>query len=150
MPTLGPGTRYLNPQSPQARIMAMGSKLAKHRDLINATQAFANLSPYLKLLEKDSFRSFLQAQPPETYIDNQALEGFIDFFKKRDCPSECAHCNYCQEVADKVVRLDQNEAREYVSVLSRFLDDLTSSRIFKFNAAEQKEGGHNEQSGCYY
>jgi Collagenase and related proteases len=129
-------TKYANPSSALSRVVELGPKLTKHKDLIRATQDSATLHPHMKLLENENFRSFLHAQPPETYIDNQALEGFIDFFKKQDCLSGCSHCNYCQRVADEAVRLDQNEAREYVSVLNRFLDDLTSSRIFKFNVAE--------------
>jgi len=77
-----------------------------------------------------SFHSLIQAQPPKTYIDNQALEGFIDFFKKQDCLSECSRCNYCQKIADKVVKLDRQETNEYISVLKKFIDDLTTSRIF--------------------
>jgi collagenase-like PrtC family protease len=67
---------------------------------------------------------------PKVYIDNQALEGFIDFFKKQDCLSKCAHCNYCQEIASKVIKLDHREVDEYVAGLKNFLNDLTSSRIF--------------------
>ncbi len=70
------------------------------------------------------------ASPPKVYIDNQALEGFIDFFKKQDCLSGCSQCNYCQEIADKVVEFDRSKADKYISVLKKFLDDLTNSRIF--------------------
>jgi len=69
--------------------------------------------------------------PPKVYIDNQALDGFIDFFKKQDCPSGCAHCDYCQKIADKVVRLDRHEVDQYIAGLKNFLDDLTSSRMFR-------------------
>mgnify|MGYP001025656573 CR=1 FL=1 len=68
--------------------------------------------------------------PPRVYIDNQALEGFIDFFRKQDCPSGCAHCDYCQKIADKVIQLDPQEINEYISLLKDFLDDLISSKIF--------------------
>ena len=68
--------------------------------------------------------------PPKVYIDNQGLEGFIDFFKKQDCLSACAHCNYCQKIADKVVGIDHAEGDEYVAGLKNFLNDLTSSKIF--------------------
>jgi collagenase-like PrtC family protease len=68
--------------------------------------------------------------PPKVYIDNQSLQGFIDFFKKQDCLSGCAHCDYCQKTADKVVQLDYPELDEYVSVSKSFLNDLTSNRIF--------------------
>ncbi len=69
-------------------------------------------------------------RPPTIYIDNQRLEGFIDFFKKQDCLSGCSSCDYCQRIAGKVVQLDPDEARDYVSTLSRLLEDLTKSRIF--------------------
>lgn len=70
------------------------------------------------------------ASPPEVYIDNQALEGFTDFFKEQDCLSGCSQCHYCQEIADKVVKFDRSKADKYISVLKKFLDDLTNSRIF--------------------
>jgi hypothetical protein len=70
------------------------------------------------------------ASPPSVYIDNQALEGFIDFFKTKDCLSGCSNCHYCQEVADKVVKFDRHEIDKYMSALKKFLDDLISSRIF--------------------
>ena len=68
--------------------------------------------------------------PPKVYIDNQTLQGFIDFFKKQDCLSGCAHCDYCQKTADKVVQLDHPDMDEYISVSKSFLNDLTSNRIF--------------------
>ena len=71
------------------------------------------------------------ASPPEVYIDNQALEGFVDFFKEQDCLSGCSQCHYCQEIADKVVKFDRSKADKYISVLKKFLDDLTNSRIFR-------------------
>jgi collagenase-like PrtC family protease len=72
--------------------------------------------------------------PPKFYIDNQALEGFVDFFKKQNCLSGCSHCQYCERIASKVVRFDQDEVREYVAALSTSLDRLAGSRIFKVKA----------------
>ncbi len=74
-------TKYTNPLSPMTRIVEMGPKLVRHKELICATQDSAALPPRLKLLENESFRSLLQAQPPKTYIANQALEGFIESFR---------------------------------------------------------------------
>lgn len=68
--------------------------------------------------------------PPRIYIDNQRLEGFIDFFKKQDCLSGCSSCDYCQRTAGNVVRIDRDEAREYVARLRRLLEDLTNSTMF--------------------
>ena len=67
--------------------------------------------------------------PPEVYINNQALEGFVEFFKKQDCLSECAHCGYCQKIADKAVELDSTEVNKYVLRLENSLNDLTKSKV---------------------
>ena len=70
------------------------------------------------------------ALPSNIYIDNQALGGFIDFFEKQDCLSGCAHCDYCQKVADKVVKMDIGEVDKCIYRLKSSLNDLTGSKIF--------------------
>ncbi len=80
------------------------------------------------------------ASPPKVYIDNQALDGFIDFFKKQDCLSGCSHCRYCQEVADRVVKFDRAEADQYVSVIKGLLDDLASSHVFDLSSSCEVSG----------
>jgi collagenase-like PrtC family protease len=76
--------------------------------------------------------------PPRFYIDNQALDGFMDFFKKQDCSSGCSHCGYCQRIADKVIQFDRDEVDEYVAAVNQSLDNLSSSRIFKVKAGAKK------------
>jgi hypothetical protein len=76
--------------------------------------------------------------PPRLYIDNQALEGFIDFFKKQNCLSGCSHCDYCQRIANKVIQFDREEVDEYIAMLNASLDNLASSRIFKVKAGVRK------------
>jgi collagenase-like PrtC family protease len=76
--------------------------------------------------------------PPRFHIDNQALEGFMDFFRKQNCPSGCGHCDYCQRIADRVIQFDNDEVEEYIAGLSASLDNLSSSRIFKVKAGAKK------------
>jgi collagenase-like PrtC family protease len=76
--------------------------------------------------------------PPRFYIDNQALEGFMDFFRKQNCLSGCAHCDYCQRIANKVIRFDSGEVDEYIAMLNESLDNLSSSRMFKVKAGVKK------------
>jgi collagenase-like PrtC family protease len=76
--------------------------------------------------------------PPRLYIDNQALEGFLDFFKKQNCLSGCAHCDYCQRIANKVIQFDRDEVDEYIAMLNAYLDKLSSSRMFKVKAGVRK------------
>jgi len=76
--------------------------------------------------------------PPRLYVDNQALEGFLDFFKKQNCLSGCAHCDYCQRIANKVIQFDREEVDEYIAMLNAYLDKLSSSRMFKVKAGVRK------------
>jgi len=103
--------------------------------IINTTEAYAsgkyrgNLCDLL-YVPNPKLECPRVGSPPKVYIDNQALEGFINFFKKQDCDSGCARCNYCQKTAGKVLRLDRPEAEGYASTLRRFLNDLTTSKMF--------------------
>jgi collagenase-like PrtC family protease len=76
--------------------------------------------------------------PPKFYIDNQGLEGFVDFFKKQNCVSGCGHCDYCRRIADKVIRFDRDEVDEYIGMLDGSLDNLSSSKMFKVKAGTKK------------
>jgi collagenase-like PrtC family protease len=75
---------------------------------------------------------------PKFYIDNQALEGFMDFFRKQNCLAGCSHCDYCQRIADKVIQFDHDEVNEYIAMLNASLDNLSSSKIFKVKAGVKK------------
>jgi collagenase-like PrtC family protease len=68
--------------------------------------------------------------PPKLYIDNQALEGFMDFFRKQNCLSGCNHCDYCQKIANEAIQFDRDEVDQYVAMLNVFLDDLSSSMFY--------------------
>ncbi len=113
----------------------VGGRAMSTEWIVNATEAYSSLRYQGNL--HDVLNNFSPktkstvASPPKVYIDNQALSGFIDFFKKQDCLSGCGHCHYCQEVADNVVKLDQAEADRYTSVLKKLLNDLSSSNMFE-------------------
>ncbi|MGA8849432.1 MAG: U32 family peptidase [Dehalococcoidia bacterium] len=76
--------------------------------------------------------------PPKFRIDNQALEGFMDFFRKQNCLSGCSQCNYCQRIASKVIQFERDEVNEYIAMLNASLDNLSSSRMFKVKAGVKK------------
>jgi collagenase-like PrtC family protease len=83
-------------------------------------------------------QSHVIGPPPRLYIDNQALEGFLDFFSKQNCLPGCAHCDYCQRMANKVIQLDRGEVDEYITKLNEYLDNLSNSRMFKVKAGVRK------------
>jgi len=83
-------------------------------------------------------QSNVAGSPPSFYIDNQGLEGFMDFFKKQNCASGCSHCDYCQRIADRVIQFDRDEVDQYMAALNHSLDNLSSSRIFGVKAGVKK------------
>lgn len=124
----------------------VGGRAMSTEWIINASEAYAslsyqgnlhailnNFSPKTRCVGDNLSDTQITtiASPPKVYIDNQALDGFIDFFMKQDCISECGRCQYCQEVANRVVKVDPVEVDEYISVLKKLLDDLAHSNIFE-------------------
>jgi collagenase-like PrtC family protease len=64
------------------------------------------------------------------YIDNRALDGFLDFYEKNDCDEiDCRTCGYCQRLSQKVLTPNP-EAPEAWMGLHEKIEDLTTSRIF--------------------
>ena len=124
----------------------IGGRAMSTKWIMNATKAYASLNYQgnlydilsaltSKLRSSESNLPGTQtnaiASPPKVHIDNQSLEGFIDFFKEQDCLSGCSNCNYCQEIADKVIEIDRDKADKYISVLESLLGELTSSSMFR-------------------
>jgi collagenase-like PrtC family protease len=135
----------------------VGGRAMSTEWIVNATEAYVslrypgnlydilnNFSPKTKseVSNLSSTQMATIASLPRVYIDNQALKGFINFFKKQDCLSGCSHCHYCQDIADKVVKLDHTEAEKYTSVIKKLLNDLSSSNMF-----ETKDSGSVDRVG---
>lgn len=51
--------------------------------------------------------------PRHIYIDNQKLDGFINFFKNNHCTGNCLNCNYCGKIAKNVI-IRNNEVCDYL------------------------------------
>lgn len=57
------------------------------------------------------------------HVDNRALDGFLEYFKKQDCAlTDCDKCGYCKRIADKAVYFPDEFARE------KLIDMLHGSR----------------------
>jgi hypothetical protein len=95
-------------RSPQYETMLSGADFLKAEKLVALGQFF----------------------PVRPFIDNRALDGFLDYFEEQDCVAGCADCAYCETVAKRTVHLDEQETRRYLGALKELADDLISSRIF--------------------
>ena len=57
-------------------------------------------------------------KPLNYYIDNKALNNFIKFFQDKDepCYKGCETCNYCNDIAKKVIKFDLKLQEEYIKL----------------------------------
>jgi len=60
------------------------------------------------------------------YIDNSALDNFIEYFLERDCRSmSCNDCGYCEKVAHEAVKIEpgyqQETITKYKDILNRII-----------------------------
>ncbi|MDD5673888.1 MAG: U32 family peptidase [Chitinivibrionales bacterium] len=69
---------------------------------------------FKKYAEKIILHDFGEASAP-VYIDNGALDGFLDGIQSRDCAAlDCRTCGYCLSWAQKTVRIDSAYRAEAV------------------------------------
>ncbi len=71
----------------------------------------------------------LSAIPPglDVYIDNRALDGFLDFFVQNKCIGQgaCQKCGYCSKVAQKAVNMDEAYRQRMLKKYENVLSDIT-------------------------
>ncbi|MBM3244810.1 MAG: peptidase U32 [Candidatus Omnitrophica bacterium] len=85
----------------------------------NRGNFLARLKNLLKLAPQDIIKLVKSRRIFETMeikIDNQALDGFLDFFFTHDCRlSSCVDCGYCFRIADKAVKIDPGFKEKMIS-----------------------------------
>jgi collagenase-like PrtC family protease len=68
----------------------------------------------------------------DVYIDNRALDGFIEFFLREDCElKSCRECGYCYDIAERVVKINTSSMEKTRRLHREFLDSLVSGDIFR-------------------
>ena len=72
------------------------------------------------------------------YVDNRALDGFLEQVKKVDCENRCGRCDLCRRVAERAVKVDKNGVEGHLKLLERYIDGLTESRFLP-RLAERKD-----------
>lgn len=69
----------------------------------------------------------------KVYIDNSKLNGFLDYFKKTDCfHTDCDRCGYCEQIASKVVSIDEQWRTEMVARFDRAIGILITGETAGF------------------
>jgi len=117
-------TENLNPLSAIAQLAKLGPELADDKDAIMTRLKTGNTGLYRTLLDMDSFRLLLKTTRPQILVDNNLLDGFIEFFKTKDCRWECAYCDYCESKAKEVITADEDEIAEYIFAITNFFQEF--------------------------
>jgi hypothetical protein len=65
-------------------------------------------------------------------IDNQKLNGFIEFFKRNDCnQTTCLECRYCEKFFEKVSVVNEEGVKRAAQRVRTFSEKLLSGEIFE-------------------
>lgn len=71
--------------------------------------------------------------PLDVYIDNKALDRFLEFFVKGKCKQGlCDECGYCREITKKTVKIDDKYLSDILSKYKDILDDIISGKPFRY------------------
>ncbi len=94
-----------NNMSTEKILLIVNTYLKKHYD--------GNLMDLLLINYSDNYPH--ESNDIPVYIDNRALDGFIDYFMKNDCRiTACHECGYCQELTKQAVRVDSNYQKKII------------------------------------
>ena len=76
-------------------------------------------------LVRTNLKIFLDQSIP--YIDNRKLDGFLDYFKKRNCSlMNCEECKYCEQYAKYAINYSEKERKKIALYLNRNLEILNN------------------------
>ena len=65
-------------------------------------------------------------------MDNQKLNGFIEFFKRNDCnQTTCLECRYCEKFFEKVSVVNEEGVKRAAERVRHFSEKLLSGEIFE-------------------
>jgi collagenase-like PrtC family protease len=79
------------------------------------------------------YKTMRQLPACEIYIDNKALNGFIEGLASIDCQEiDCQECKYCHNWSTKVVKYDKDKLQKTLEGYSTALSKLASGALFKY------------------
>ncbi len=76
--------------------------------------------------------SFGWGKTGRPYINNRALDGFLEFFRKRDCyATDCDKCGYCKKIADRAISFPDSYARKkLIMMLHGSINEFLHNKLF--------------------
>jgi len=70
---------------------------------------------------------------PLVYIDNRALDGFMERFRERGCREEdCGECRWCHEFAGRSVRMDEGRRARALAACDEIFRSLHDGSMWRY------------------
>jgi collagenase-like PrtC family protease len=86
---------------------------------------------------------------PEVVINNNKLDGFIDYFKNGNCYGQCeADCNYCKTTAEETVKIDTSKVTDYTDMIDQISEPLLHFEHIEPAVENRKEQGISWTPSC--
>lgn len=123
---------------PYAYRSKAGDKKMRRRSLRWRAKYFlrpGKLAPsrMLQLMRLAEARGFLPdgGEKPPVYVDNRALDGFIDRFKGAGCREiDCETCGHCRRYAERAVRIDPPFRERCLNLYGDLFKDMATGAFF--------------------
>ena len=75
------------------------------------------------------------AGPPPVFVDNRALDGFLERFRESGCrDQECDACRWCHQFAEKAVRVDAARRAETLAAYEELFRCLDRGEMWRYLA----------------
>ncbi|MBZ0166105.1 MAG: U32 family peptidase, partial [Candidatus Omnitrophica bacterium] len=100
-----------------------------------------------KLADIRNMTSPVEGEEP-VVIDNRALDGFMERFKKKGCRDEdCAACRWCHRFADKAVKINVEKRQQALMAYEKVFDSMEKGDMWRF-LPEKACVSESACSGC--
>ena len=94
--------------------------------------------PLKRLAELRGMIKPIEGQPP-VYIDNRALDGFINRFFDNGClDADCEDCRWCHDFAAKAVRIDEQNRDRALEAYDELFDSMHGGSMWSYLPASPK------------
>lgn len=95
--------------------------------------------PLKRLAELRGMTRPIEGNPP-VYIDNRALDGFMEKFKTTRCiDTDCEECRWCHDFAEKAVRIDETNRGAALEAYEELFESLHGGSMWCYLPGKKKE-----------
>ena len=113
----------------------VGDRTARTEYIVNTAKAYAirrlegNLTDLFNIpvpMIQYTIGQYMEPdfKPELPYIDNRALDGFLEFFRNKSCAqSDCDECRYCDRIAEKAVT-NTASGKTTATYFKKAIDDI--------------------------